>query len=118
MDVDTEIIFENFEVDHDLQSGYGEALYYYCNNLHIDVDSVDSDVLNGFLEAYVGVFSSLIDYANEYVDGVGFFDTIPYSERGFYAKYFDYESFVNDLIKGGEIWFEEVGNDIFIYRNL
>jgi len=90
-----------------------EAVAAYVNNEgwdYIDADSFG----DGFDEAYAGCFTSVEDYAYDYIESTGMLHDLPESLQ----SYFDYEKFGNDLVYGGDIWVHEAGwDETYVFYN-
>lgn len=72
---------------------------------YIDIATVEDD----FRSAYLGTFSSVEEYAEQYADETGMLDPIPENLRG----YFDFRAFGRDLVLGGDIWYDEASGAVF-----
>lgn len=90
---------------------HGEAFAaWWDNGSGGDMDSLEDD----FLEAFAGEFTSLEDYAAEYMEGVGGLQDLPESLQ----SYFDFAAFGRDMVYGGDIWTHEAGyGRVFIFYN-
>jgi antirestriction protein len=89
----------------------GEAFIHYLNNYHIDIKDVDDPDVENFNSSFRGRFSSVEEYAFERAEQCGMLDDIE-----FLKKYFDHKSFANDLLRGGEVWTEDVNGDLYIFE--
>lgn len=69
--------------------------------------------ISSFEEQYMGTFSSVEDYAEQYLEDCGTFHEMPEMLR----QYFDFEAFARDLELGGEIWTAPGGDGVYVFRN-
>lgn len=106
----------DIEKIEELADGYGvsdaEALFYYCENFHLDINKLTEDNISSFNDVYVGIRACIEDYAEELVFSGGM-----NVDPSFLIRYFDFKSFANDLIRGGDIWTEETDTGVYVYLN-
>ena len=79
-------------------------------------DSPDdySELLEKIQERYAGTYTSLIDYAYQYIDDTGLLADVPET----ITNYFDYESFARDMELGGDIYVHEASyNEKIIFHS-
>lgn len=90
----------------ELAEEHGEAFRLWYSNADSTVE-LDEDA---FLEAYRGAYSSLGDWAEEFLDEVGYFQGSADGIR----NYFDFDRYGRDCELGGDIWTAE-GADGLVY---
>jgi len=81
------------------------AAYNYFSNLE--------DAQNALAENYNGLWSSLADWAEDYLKDTGELEKIPESLR----NYIDFERWGKDMEMGGDIFTVEQGREIHVFRN-
>lgn len=74
--------------------------------------NIGSESADEFRDAYDGEWSSLEDYADDYVREA-------YEIPGWVEYYIDYTSMVRDWELGGSIWTERAsGGSFYVFRNI
>jgi antirestriction protein len=109
---DIEEMCEKYEVTNPT------ALFYYCDNFHINYNNIDKEVVDNFNDAFIGIFDSVDDYAFEIASGTGMLLGPNGKNSSFIEQYFDTKKFARDLVMGGDIWVEEDHDGVYIYYNV
>lgn len=86
---------EDRGADLDALEAFVEMEGAHYINQHRDA----AETLDAFESAYQGEFSSIEEYAEEYVSSTGMLDGVPETVR----QYFDYEAFARDLRLSGDV---------------
>lgn len=86
------------EFDHEVESaGLNlEAFRIFLDNQHRDIDEDWRDYEDEFTDSYTGKFDTDREFAEHIVDE----DMMLVGVPDYVAKYFDYDSFANDLLHG------------------
>ena len=82
---------------------HGDAFAAYLAN--------GSDADN-FEEAYMGEYSSLQDYAEQYVEETGMLDNVNDTVK----QYFNFEAFARDLRLGGDVWTADAPGGVWVFN--
>lgn len=111
-DSDIEEMCEKYEVTD------ATALFYYCDNFHIEYNNINQEVVNNFNDSFIGIFDSVEDYALEIALGTGMLLGPDQVTSSFIQQYFDSKKFARDLVYGGDIWVEKDSEGIYVYYNM
>lgn len=95
------------EIDDD------EAFAAWYENESRDFSDADS-MVEAFRDAYQGTFSTLEDWASDYVEQTGMLEGV--SET--IARYFDFEAYARDCRLGGDIWTADVPGGVAVFSNI
>lgn len=87
---------------------HGEAYAVWYAN-----ESRDGADVERFEEQYRGVFRTLEDYAEQYLDDIGAF----HGASDLLKNYFDYEKFARDLEMGGDVWTHDGDEGVHVFDN-
>lgn len=99
------------EVLEDVGNGFG----YYFNVMGVDrTAAAVEDARSDFDDAYIGLYNSVRDYAEQYLEDTGALESMPEELRA----YFDYDAYARDLELGGDIWAVlEPGRGYHLFHN-
>jgi len=95
----------------DDDNGTQEAMQAYADNFGIELDDLDR---GDFDEAYIGMYDSIEDWAEDFLRETGQLEGL-----GMLEQYFDYASYASDCETGGDIWTADApGRRVFVFHNL
>lgn len=98
-------------MSYDSDNGREEALQAYADNFGLDVEDVD---YQDFDEAYIGMYDSIEDWAEDFLRETGQLEGL-----GMLEQYFDYASYASDCETGGDIWTADgPGRRVLVFHNL
>ena len=78
---------------------------------HSDSESTIEDIVERYEETQLGVWDSLVEWAEDYLDDTGDLAGLPENLK----HYFDYEAFARDAELGGDIWTIELNGSVHVF---
>lgn len=99
------------ETMEELDDSERDAFIAFMDNMSVH----DDTSLERFRDAYIGMYSSVESWAEEYLEDSGMLSNLPENLHG----YFNVAAFARDLELGGDIWTVDAPNGgVFVFYNV
>lgn len=107
---DIELVSELGLLISEMDDQRASAFAHWFGNDDHDIKRLKED----FEESYLGSYSYLEDWAEQYLEDTGSLGDMPEQLR----YYFDYEKYARDCVLGGDIWVAEDEHGVHVFNNV